>query len=313
MKTLLQHPFKALNNRLLIPWTNLFKKDEGVERPILDTHSVMTKLVEAKDPMVYGKIGTTELMALEHSDRFFSLPWPSAMSFRRAARRLYIDSGVFPETRDQFDEFLRIYRASIAELDCICLWQDTAFLQAYERAVATQLCPHAGVIEPSSLSPLCILPHISHLRWLVVSPFVQTMRLQATRLRQIFGRFPWAEQIPEIGPRCEFVRCPFFPYMESSPYKNWSEGLDQLAEEILAKDFDLAIVGAGAWSLPLLARVKRSGKKGIHLGGGTQLLFGIKGRRWDDYCSAYYNDSWVRPLPEDTPQGCMQKERGCYW
>ena len=29
------------------------------------------------------------------------------------------------------------------------------------------------------------------------------------------------------------------------------------------------------------ARLKKAGKKTIHLGGSTQILFGIKGKRWD--------------------------------
>jgi hypothetical protein len=102
--------------------------------------------------------------------------------------------------------------------------------------------------------------------------------------------------------------------MEKSPYRDWSEGVDRLTEEALKHEFDLALVGAGAWSLPLLANLKRAGKKGLHLGGATQLVFGIKGRRWDqEGWYMPYNEAWVRPLPEETPAGCMQKEKGCYW
>jgi len=57
------------------------------------------------------------------------------------------------------------------------------------------------------------------------------------------------------------------------------------------------------------------GEKAIHIGGGTQLLFGIKGKRWDDYKPAarYYNQYWVRPLPEETPENAKKVENGIYW
>lgn len=36
-------------------------------------------------------------------------------------------------------------------------------------------------------------------------------------------------------------------------------------------------------------------EKAVHIGGALQLLFGIKGRRWDREFSSIYNDAWVRP------------------
>ena len=65
------------------------------------------------------------------------------------------------------------------------------------------------------------------------------------------------------------------------------------------------------------AYVKRElGKKALHLGGITQLLFGIKGRRWDarpKYTNGLYNDAWSRPLDAERPQNFMQIESGGYW
>jgi hypothetical protein len=65
------------------------------------------------------------------------------------------------------------------------------------------------------------------------------------------------------------------------------------------KDFDVAIIGCGAYGFPLAAHLKRLGKKAIYMGGATQLLFGIKGKRWDNYrlISNFFNEHWVRPSP----------------
>lgn len=72
------------------------------------------------------------------------------------------------------------------------------------------------------------------------------------------------------------------------------------------------------------------GKTAVHLGGGLQLLFGIKGKRWDDsnygvkefaqyeglmdkpYCSLY-NNHWIRPLPSDTPKNIKKLDGAIYW
>ena len=54
---------------------------------------------------------------------------------------------------------------------------------------------------------------------------------------------------------------------------------------------------------------KRLGKQAVHLGGATQLLFGIKGKRWGEIG----NEHWVSPLAEERPQGFEKIEGGCYW
>lgn len=49
-----------------------------------------------------------------------------------------------------------------------------------------------------------------------------------------------------------------------------------MKDEIDKQDYDIALIGCGAYGFPLAAHIKRSGKKAIHLGGALQLLFGIK-------------------------------------
>jgi len=59
----------------------------------------------------------------------------------------------------------------------------------------------------------------------------------------------------------------------------------------------------------------------VHLGGQTQLLFGIRGQRWEtEYDEAwrqanFYNNSpyWIKPLPTDIPTNKEMVENGCYW
>jgi hypothetical protein len=76
-------------------------------------------------------------------------------------------------------------------------------------------------------------------------------------------------------------------------------------------EYDIALVGAGACSLPLVAHAKSMGKKAMHLGGSLQLMFGIKGGRFDD--NGIYNSRWTRPVPEDSPDNRHLMEKGAYW
>ena len=90
--------------------------------------------------------------------------------------------------------------------------------------------------------------------------------------------------------------------------------------------YDIAIIGCGAYGFHLAAHVKRSGKKAIHLGGATQLLFGIKGNRWENsmygvkewglpygFYTNMFNSHWIKPGTEGRPQNAESVEGACYW
>ena len=83
-------------------------------------------------------------------------------------------------------------------------------------------------------------------------------------------------------------------------------------------DFDVAIVGCGAYGMPLCAKLKQAGKQAIQLAGATQILFGIRGRRWDEvphfqYIRDFYNEAWAYPGDQEKPKGYKTVEDGCYW
>ena len=89
-------------------------------------------------------------------------------------------------------------------------------------------------------------------------------------------------------------------------------------QEAMKTDFDIAIIGCGAYGLPLAAKIKKAGKQAIHLAGATQLMFGIKGKRWEEneafaYVRKWFNESWVYPAEEDIIQNANRVENGCYW
>lgn len=88
-----------------------------------------------------------------------------------------------------------------------------------------------------------------------------------------------------------------------------------LQERVLSLSFEVALLGCGAYGLPLAAAIRRHGRQAIHLGGALQLLFGIQGRRWDRDAQMQQlsNDRWIRPGARETPATADQIEGGCYW
>ena len=156
---------------------------------------------------------------------------------------------------------------------------------------------------------------------LVIYPFSNSITSQYSRKDLLFKN-------KKILPDFELIT---YKPVQSAAYekvefKTWFDALNHMKEEIGTIDFDVAILGCGAYGLPLAAHIKRMGKQAVHMGGGTQLLFGIKGARWDNNAyhysnlpqlntnySSLYNEFWVRPLPEETPSAAKLVEGACYW
>lgn len=296
---------RLLNNKLL----DRSQKDTHERNPAA-LEEFRQRLLK-KIPFLAGKIGGAELLALEYLDHRLKLAWPRSWSWRRPAARLHNNAGFFPIQKKQFMNWNQEMRQSIAATDFLCAWQNDPFLKEYESALIQSLAPQSSTI-PMSLLGHDILPVIAPSGWLVISPFVKTMQKQLPRMKQINDpdgklEIDW----DHIMKTCKFVRCPFHSHLETSPFASWEDGLKKLAAEVASKEFDVALIGAGAWSLPLGRRIKQMGKSAIHTGGETQLLFGIKGKRWVNY--NIYNSAWVIADPEETPEDTNRVEDGCYW
>jgi hypothetical protein len=111
------------------------------------------------------------------------------------------------------------------------------------------------------------------------------------------------------------MKAPFSISLVPPAYENWFSGLEDLKSQMSANQFDVALIGASVYSLPLTVHAKKLGKQGIHMGGALQIYFGIKGNRWENnpIISSFYNDCWIRPLPEETPMNVSLIEGGAYW
>ena len=98
-------------------------------------------------------------------------------------------------------------------------------------------------------------------------------------------------------------------------FEDWFIALDSMKNQIDEIDFDIALIGCGAYGFPLAAHIKRKGKKAVLLGGALQILFGIRGKRWEQHSqiSLLINEHWSRPLTSEVPNDSKKIDGGSYW
>lgn len=149
-------------------------------------------------------------------------------------------------------------------------------------------------------------------RVLVIHPFAKLMKKQYKYRDKLF-------KSSDILPEMELITYQAVQSLNgNSEFASWFDALDKMEADISNIDFDIALLGCGAYGMPLGAFIKSVlHKKAIHIGGSLQLLFGIKGKRWEengyDYHEKLYNEYWVRPTDDLKPKNYKNVEGGCYW
>ena len=257
-------------------------------------------------PTMIGRFGSTEIKAV----LFPKLPFFARPFLReRVSTRMRDLSGFFPLTKGMIEQFSELMYQDMTQLDILGSWR-------IEEKLLLKYFPLVKRIELKALEPYLSenpwTEALAGLKVLVVHPFNTTIERQYHDNRQFI--FKDKRVLPEFK-SLETVKAVQTIAGNKGEFATWFEALDSMKAAIDAKDYDVAILGCGAYGFPLAAHVKRSGKKAIHLGGPTQVLFGIKGKRWDDHpiISTFYNEYWVRPAPEDVPTDSNKVENGCYW
>jgi hypothetical protein len=218
--------------------------------------------------------------------------------------------GFFPTTDSMLERFALFYIDQVNKIDAIGFW---GFVPG-ESFLINKYCPNAVVYDPHSLEPYFFdQPWSKALKGkkvLVIHPFTTSIIKQYKNREKLFeNQFV----LPDF--ELKTITAVQSIAGTKTPFSNWFEALEFMQKQIDTIDFDIAIIGAGSYGLPLSAYVKEKGKISIHIGGSTQILFGIKGKRWDNHpkISKLYNANWVRPDSSELVPEAKKVEDGCYW
>jgi len=218
--------------------------------------------------------------------------------------------GFFPPQKDRIEKFCELMFRDIPEVDILGSWLP------HERYFEKDL-QSAKKIRLSLLDPFWAknpwTRALEGKKVLVVHPFAQTIEKQYKKRELLFKN--------NLLPKFEIKTIKAVQSIagEKTEFVDWFEALEHMKLEIDKVDYDICLIGCGAYGFPLASHVKRRGKKSVHLGGSLQLLFGIKGKRWGgsysrdfDYASLS-NEHWTYPSNDERPCNVSKVEDACYW
>ena len=311
MKKIFDVLYYYVRNELLKHKNDIrFIKGKYAHRDLIGIDEISAKIIElinGEKPFCVARFGATELFCASSFE--FSIE-----KFKeKSMHQLCEWSGFFPEDVNYGERFNKCLIESIQNVDILSVWN----LRFEEYYINHFMKENLDLIYLADLEPWKNPDNpwssaLENKKVLVIHPFEDTILSQYKKREKIYPQ-------TDILPSFELKTIKAVQTLAGERdvrFSTWFDALDWMYQKTLQIEYDVAIIGCGAYGLPLAAKIKKAGKKAIHLGGATQLLFGIKGRRWDElpqyqYVRDYYNEYWV--YPNERISNYKKVEEGCYW
>lgn len=291
-------------------------KDISYDKIGQSASDYIMQLLESDEPVMIARFGSVELQCVVdsiHKPTFrnclrYITHKTDSLGYGKSTRyTMSNNAGFFPVTDSNLDQFSNLMINSMPLVDVLGSWQknELIFANELENAVKVPL----GDLEPYfHAHPWSEM--LKGEKVLVIHPFEESIREQYKKREWLFDD---KRVLPEFD--LQIIKAVQSIAGNPTGFSSWFDALDFMKREIDKRDFDIAIIGCGAYGFPLAAYVKSIGKKAVHLGGATQMLFGIKSKSWEDDSRFHYliNEHWVRPKETERPANYKQVEGGRYW
>lgn len=237
-------------------------------------------------------------------------------------RNMYNGAGFFPTTDENLTKFSEIMLEDSKIVDMLAIFppikRNIIKMKPY---VPTGVAYFPLVSYDSFLLKNPWTRILEGKRVLVIHPFAELIEAQYSKRKCLFDN-------PAVLPDFDLITLKAVQSIggvADQGFCNWFDGLDWMMREMDKISYDIVLIGCGAYGFPLAAQAKRTGHKAVHIGGSLQLLFGIKGKRWEDprygikygilegaYPNILNNPGWVRPDQYRTTES-EKVEGACYW
>ncbi len=283
---------------------------------------VREAILNTKNGLMVTKFGTIELNALcscyrykrgyKLSDYFDYVKNKGSIYPEQTIKALCSNAGFFPNSVDLEYKFTDLVLEDIKSIDILGSYCEQECYLEKELAHCKKIDIYSYCAPFSYKQPWTSA--LKGKKVLVVHPFTESIKRQYELREKLF-------EDPEVLP--EFKKLYLVKAVQSiagngknTGYEDWFEALSAMEKEIDSYDYDVAIIGCGAYGMSLAAHCKRQGKIAIHMASWVQMLFGIYGQRWavdqPEYAN-YINKYWTRPMESEKPKNADIVENGAYW
>jgi hypothetical protein len=275
---------------------------------LVDGNNFIRHYLKNNIPFAAGKIGITELNLLyanEHLKNGLDL----MPHLKHEAEDI---AGLYPYDEKTVTQFAQTFLNLLPEIDLIPSWNHV--IPQFEEHILNTYCPKSYKTKLEQLEPFFDeKPWSDYLKdktVLVFSPFAESIEQNFKNFDKI-----WNGKIKNNF-QLKVYKYPFaLTLSDNNKFTTSTDVYNQFLDILNKETFDVGIFGTGYTSLLFTLTCKKLGKSGIHLGGGTQVFFGIKGSRWKqmDRFVRIFNEYWTEPKDSEKPTRFKLCENGGYW
>ncbi len=241
---------------------------------LTEANALIAQGIATGEPLLIGRLGGTEARVIteyyyKRQNSQQQQPYDQHVLDEGA-----VLSGIYPPVEEIGDYFSKEYIESIRACDMLAVWgtdNEDLFIREY--------CPDIPTLSYYSVLPLLLFKpwtyQLKGKKILVATSFTDTITKQYQKREALF-------ESPYVLPEFDLITYKTIQAYggENADYASYIEVLQKMTSDISNLEFDIALIGAGAYALPLGRHIKSMGKIAITTCGATQLFFGIKGARW---------------------------------
>lgn len=287
---------------------------------------IMSEALLSEHPTMVSRFGAVELSCVtnylgitnkKHSAWGYITGREPEWWWNPGVRRTMTDNaGFFPNSDENLSIFSELMLEDMKLIDVLGSWQkdEYRYVDRFSNAKRVRFL----LLDPF-WSKIPWTYYLKGKKVLVVHPFKDEILSQYNKRELLFKN---SMILPEFN--LQVIKS-VQSIGGNQQFKDWFEALEHMKSQISKLDFDICLLGCGAYGLPLAAHVKRMGKKAVHVGGSLQLYFGIRGKRWENphyaetlfgkqgMYSTLINEHWIRPGEAAQVRNAERVDGGCYW
>lgn len=303
----------------------------NIEKDPQKASDIIYEKLLSSEPCMIARFGATELWCLAN---YMSVK--EGYSFKKMIAFLKGQAEPWwwmPQRIQNMQTFSGFFPIDIDYISCFCemLLRDTSDVDILASWLEKESVLEEVLVSKSQVFLPYLEPYHAKLPWtralkgknvLVVHPFASQIEHQYHNCRDLL--FKNQDVLPDFN--LITIQAVQSLGGETNGFNDWFEALEYMKAQMDKVDYDICIIGCGAYGFHLAAHAKRMGKKAIHMGGATQLLFGIKGNRWEDpmygvihwglpygFYTQMFNEHWIKPGDIGRPKNAAVVEGACYW
>lgn len=303
---------KGYRDRYITPPVDRANFEKDLIQDADKSSEIIIGALSSDKPIMISRYGATELNATlnykkGHPLTFLRRIYPFWIG-ERTKKNMMDLSGFFPSNDKTLSQFSDLIYRITSDIDILGTWIGNENLMPLPNECIKVFLPRIEPFWSKTPWTKCL----EGKKIVVIHPFAESICQQYNKRELLFAN---KDILPEFA-SLTVIKAVQSLGGETNGFASWFDALHYMEDEIDKVDYDVALIGCGAYGMPLAAHCKKMGKKAVHLGGSLQLLFGIRGNRWEteqDIYMQFMNEHWVRPLECEKPAGAQNVENACYW